>query len=290
MKRKHRSPMISAVMFLAAVVLLFAGTVGGTQAALQVRSSNYYSAFDLDHIGVSLYENGTKVAYRDYGQTAASKFDEQQNGMLTLKKLSGTDAEGNPISDQQFRLGKKYPFVITARNSGTIDQYLRVTVYKYWTALGKNEKVETNGWFHGLDSTKLTDKMYDPSLIELSFGDEAYNTSAWIRDEGSSTAEREVYYYRSQLAPSTEESPIYTEALFDHLKISTAAAQKAAVSKTETEGKTVTTYTYAYDGLGFVVEVSVDAIQTHHARKAMTSVWGTDSAVMDRLNLPQESA
>ena len=47
MKKIRRSPVVTGLLFLMAVVLLFAGSVGGTQAALQVFSDDYYSALNL---------------------------------------------------------------------------------------------------------------------------------------------------------------------------------------------------------------------------------------------------
>ena len=82
MKKIRRSPVVAGLLFLLAVVLLFAGSVGGTQAALQIYSSDYISAFELDHIGITLYENGTPVSFRNYGDAAASGFTEKQDGDL----------------------------------------------------------------------------------------------------------------------------------------------------------------------------------------------------------------
>ncbi|MBQ3380151.1 MAG: hypothetical protein IJG58_00135, partial [Oscillospiraceae bacterium] len=127
MKKIRRSPVVAGLLFLLAVVLLFAGSVGGTQAALQIYSSDYISAFELDHIGITLYENGTPVSFRNYGDAAASGFTEKQDGDLVLKTLE---------DDPSFQIGRKYPFVITCKNTGTIDHYLRVTVYKYWVQVG----------------------------------------------------------------------------------------------------------------------------------------------------------
>ena len=87
MKKIRRSPVVTGLLFLLAVVLLFAGSVGGTQAALQIFSDDYISAFDLKHIGITLYENGTPVSFRNYGETAAAGFSEQQDGDLVLKNL-----------------------------------------------------------------------------------------------------------------------------------------------------------------------------------------------------------
>jgi hypothetical protein len=278
MKKIRRSPVITGLLFLLAVVLLFAGGVGGTQAALQVYSENYYSALNMKHLGITLHENGVRESFRDYGETAAAGFTEKQDGGLFLKHLG---------DDPYFQIGKKYPFVITTNNTGSIDEYLRVTVVKYWVKVGKGETFGEKGWFHGLSdyTDKLTDSYYDPSLIHLGYGgSEGYNSSAWIRDGGSSTAEREVYYYIGTKAPDEE-----TEPLFDTLWIDPKVAKSAVVSTETVDGKLVTTYTYTYDGYGFVVQVESDAIQTHHARAAIHSGWGMqDDAILSQMKIPTE--
>ena len=90
MKKIRRSPVVTGLLFLLAVVLLFAGSVGGTQAALQVYSSDYISAFELDHIGITLYENGTPVSFRNYGDAAASGFTEKQSPCACLSPWYGS--------------------------------------------------------------------------------------------------------------------------------------------------------------------------------------------------------
>ena len=225
MKKIRRSPVVTGLLFLLAVVLLFAGSVGGTQAALQIFSDDYISAFDLKHIGITLYENGTPVSFRNYGETAAAGFSEQQDGDLVLKNLE---------DDPSFQIGRKYPFVITCRNTGSIDHYLRVTIHKYWVKVGENEEL--------------------------------------------------TYYYIGILPVDAETAP-----LFDTLWIDSSVAKKADV-KVETVGsKTVTTYTYAYNGYGFVVQAETDAVQTHHARAAIRSAWGLQSdAMASQMNIPAE--
>ena len=101
MKKIRRSPVVAGLLFLLAVVLLFAGSVGGTQAALQIYSSDYISAFELDHIGITLYENGTPVSFRNYGDAAASGFTEKQDGDLVLKTLE--DDPSFQIGRQEYR-------------------------------------------------------------------------------------------------------------------------------------------------------------------------------------------
>lgn len=275
MKKIRRSPVVAGLLFLLAVVLLFAGSVGGTQAALQIYSSDYISAFELDHIGITLYENGTPVSFRNYGDAAASGFTEKQDGDLVLKTLE---------DDPSFQIGRKYPFVITCKNTGTIDHYLRVTVYKYWVQVGEGEKFGLKGWFHGLSSNtkKLLDKeKHSPATIHLGYnGSEGYNSSAWAKDPDSSTAERDVYYYTGILPVGGETAP-----LFDTLWVDSSVAKSVI---TETVGS-LTTYTYAYDGYGFVVQAEADAVQTHNARAAIRSAWGLQSdAMTSQMNIPAE--
>ena len=266
MKKIRRSPVVAGLLFLLAVVLLFAGSVGGTQAALQIYSSDYISAFELDHIGITLYENGTPVSFRNYGDAAASGFTEKQDGDLVLKTLE---------DDPSFQIGRKYPFVITCKNTGTIDHYLRVTVYKYWVQVGKDEKFGLKGWFHGLSSNTeklLDEEKHSPATIHLGYnGSEGYNTSAWAKDPDSSTAERDVYYYTGILPVGGETAP-----LFDTLWVDSSVA-KSVITKTV---GSLTTYTYAYDGYGFVVQAEADAVQTHNAKAAIRSAWGLQSDAM----------
>ena len=268
MKKIRRSPVVTGLLFLLAVVLLFAGTVGGTQAALQVYSTDYLSAFDLDHIGVTLFENDKAVAYRNYGDDAAAGFTESQDGDLVLNTLG---------DDEHFQIGKDYDFVITARNTGTIDQYVRVIIYKYWvhpeTPTGPKE------WFHGDNSTKIKDDSYDPALIHPSYLGSDYNTANWIRDEDSRTPERDIYYYRGMLSPVNGNT---TEPLFTDLAVSADVTKN--VTKTVTGNKVV--YTYAYDGLGFVIKAEVEAVQTHNAEKAIRSAWGlTNTGIMNAMGI-----
>ena len=275
MKKIRRSPVVAGLLFLLAVVLLFAGSVGGTQAALQIYSSDYISAFELDHIGITLYENGTPVSFRNYGDAAASGFTEKQDGDLVLKTLE---------DDPSFQIGRKYPFVITCKNTGTIDHYLRVTVYKYWVQVGEGEKFGLKGWFHGLSSDtvkQLDNDKHNPATIHLGYnGSEGYNSSAWAKDPDSSTAERDVYYYTGILPVGGETAP-----LFDTLWVDSSVAKSVI---TETVGS-LTTYTYAYDGYGFVVQAEADAVQTHNARAAIRSAWGLQSdAMTSQMNIPAE--
>ena len=268
MKKIMRSPVVTGIMFVLAAALLLVGSIGGTQAALQVRSNDYLSGITLRHIGVTLLENGTPVAYRNYGAEAASGFTQVQGGNLVLNSLG---------DDKDFKIGKLYPFELKATNSGTIPQYVRVIIHKYWkqgvTATG------AKGWVHGDDGTKIMDVIYDPGYIQLGYGGVAdtYNSGSWTLDSTASTAERDVFYYKGILNPGDT-----TDALVDSLSISKLISKDCVVT---TEGNK-TIYTYAYDGYAFVVEAEVDAVQTHSKEAAITSAWGNNSSIISQLPDP----
>ena len=269
MKKIFRSRVMTGFLFLLAAVLLFAGTLGTTQAALTIRSNDYLSAFDLDHIGVRLLENGKEIAFRTYGSTAASGFTEKQNGNIILDNL-GSDAE--------VKIGKQYPCAITTQNTGTIDQYVRVTIRKYWVKDVSDPGGK--GWFKfdSKTNTKITDDVYNPDYILLSYKGNDYNDANWYKDD-SFSRECEVYYYKGTVAPDGLTAP-----LFDSLAIDNQiTAYKLA--NVQSDGKT-TIWTYAFDGYGFVIEAEVDAVQTHHARAAITSAWGTSAAIMNQIGVP----
>lgn len=259
MKKFWRSTAMTGVMFALAVMLLFAGIVGGTQAALQTPSDSFVSAFNMRHIGVTLLENEKEVAWRNYGQNAGSGFsDTSAVGNLVLNDLDG---------DAELKLGKQYPFEISVQNSGTIDQYVRVTIRKYWVknATGSGDK----GYFTD-QGEKIIDDIYKPDYIELSYNGSAYNNGRWIVDPNAHTVERDVYYYNGILSPGQK-----SDLLFDHLAISNNVTTASA--KTVDGNKTI--YTYAYDGYGFVIEAEVDAVQTHNKDAAIASAWGLNSII-----------
>ena len=54
MRKNSRSSVMTLLLFVLAAVLLLAGTIGGTQAALSVYSDVYDTDFKLKNIGVTL--------------------------------------------------------------------------------------------------------------------------------------------------------------------------------------------------------------------------------------------
>ena len=146
----------SFLLFGAAAVLLLASTVGSTRAALTYYSENYEMRIEVPSIGVSLVENGSVAGSRNY---VGNEWKES-GGELLQNMLPG--------ENEKLVLGKKYDEVLKVRNSGTIDSYVRVILYKSWTKDG--EKADTE---------------LSPDLIELNL-----TGNGWIVDEDASTAER----------------------------------------------------------------------------------------------------
>jgi hypothetical protein len=136
-----------------------------------------------------------------------------------------------------------------------------VTIYRYWVD-AKGNKVST-GWFDGSGNKRLD---LDPSPIQVHF----CNEGSWTVDGAapSDGDERIVLYYNGTL--STGEEQIFADGVTINSDIA-----KVYTTRTETvDGVTKTIYTYAYDGLGAVLEMQVDAVQTHNADSARTSAWG----------------
>ena len=243
MKKKKKSFSLKPVVLLSAAALLLAGsTVGSTRAALTYYSENYAAEVTVSSIGVSLVENGNVVSNRDYNH----KNDEWSTTSGTL--LKGMLAEG-----EKFVPGKTYNEALSVKNSGSIDTYVRVLVYKNWTKDG--EKAAT----------------LSPDLIDLNITP----GNGWVEDKSASTAERTVLYYTGILAPGAA-----TPAFTDTLKVDSSITKKVTeeVSTDGNGNKTITTV-YDYDGYQFSIEAEVDAVQTHNAEDAIKSAWGVDVSV-----------
>ena len=237
MKKKK----LTYLMLALAVLLLLGSTVGSTRAALTYYSDNYVAEITVSQIGVSLLENGEVVSSRDYNKNewkvSTNKGDSSTGGALLLNMLG---------QDEKLALNKKYDEKLTVKNSGSIDEYVRVRIYRYWMKDGK--KVTT----------------LSPDFIDLNL----VNTDRWIKNPNN-TPECVELFYKGVLPTGKE-----TQPFADTVRIDGRLALEAAV---ETKGNIITT-TYKYDGVEFHVDVEVDAVQTHNAQDAMRSAWGIDAS------------
>ncbi len=226
-RRKHsRLHKSTIALFAVAGVLLAGSAIGSTRAALTYYSDYYSAQLGTQEIGTALLENGSDVT-------------SEEGGVLL-----------GDMQDMKIDLGKKYQEELAVTNTGDIDQYVRVRIYKSWT-----------------DKEGRKDPTLSPSYIDLNMNPQG----GWLEDEAAATAERSVWYYTKPLAPEE-----VTSLLTDTVRIDQQVASKV---KTETEivdGKQVTTTVYAYDGYTFHVKAEVDAVQNHNAADAIKSAWGVD--------------
>lgn len=237
MKKKN----LTYLMLALAVLLLLGSTVGSARAALTYYSENYVAEITVSQIGVSLLENGEVVCSRDYNKNewkvSTNKGDASTGGALLLNMLG---------QDEQLALNKKYDEKLTVKNSGSIDEYVRVRIYRYWMKDGR--KVTT----------------LSPDFIDLNLT----NTDQWIKNPNDKPECVELFY--KGILPAGKE----TKPFADTIQIDGRLALEVSV---ETKGDTVTT-TYKYDGVEFHVDVEVDAVQTHNAQDAIKSAWGIDAS------------
>ena len=269
-KKVLSSPAFTLVSMLVAVAMLLFAGIGGARSALQYYSQNYAAQMDIHDIGVSLLENGDVVSHRDYvgrGQVDANNLttNEQANWDHSSGLDSLDDDNYDPLLDrfkddyvgedkEKFTLGRDFKEVLTVQNSGTVDQYVRVSIYKYWLN-GEGER----------------DQELRPSMIELKLnGDNVGQGKDWIEDTDARTDERSVYYYTKMLRVGE-----VTSALTDSFRINPEIDVKVTKEIIKEEnGYTTIKLNYDYDEHQFILEAHVDAVQNHHADDAILSAWG----------------
>lgn len=246
---KFKSKYLTVALFVVAVALLAFSAVGSSQAALTYFSDVYGAEVSMHDIGVTLTENGEDVSNRDY--TGADDLWHENTGVLVA----------HIPDDGSMLLNHAYEEALGVTNSGNIDEYVRVTIYRYWAEV--DEK--------GNEVRKFRD--LDPALIDLNI---LTGSNGWIEDEAARTDERTVLYYQHVL-PIGAASPAFSDTLTIWEGDGTDG-MRATVTKTveETAEGTKITTTYTYDGIKFILRVDVDAVQTHNADDAIRSAWGID--------------
>lgn len=247
--KRAKGGIVTIALFAVAATLLVFSVVGSSQAALTYFSETYGAEVSMLDIGVTLVENGEAVSSRDY--TGSNDAWNTSQGVLVGKMLNGADGQ-----KEDLKLGHKYTEELSVRNSGTIEQYVRVTLYRYWET-----KNEATGRYE--KAPELNSDLID---LHLTLG------NGWWEDESSRTEERNVLYYDPILFPG-EQSPAFTDTL--EIKDEDVEAEVTRHTETDANGNTVIVTEYDYDGARFVIRADVDAVQTHNATDAKMSAWGT---------------
>ena len=199
---------------------------------------------EMSSIGTSIVENGVVVANRNYGSDG--KWDET-SGILFRNIV---DVNGN------LKIGKKYPYEISVKNSGEIDTYVRIILKKS---------------MYNKDGEKATDLSLDALDLHL------LNSDDWIVDETVTTKDRMVMYYKKILLVGET-----TTSLTIDDSILWKAEEK---NITEKNGYATIMMDYTYDGISFAIDIEADAVQTHNAEDAIRSAWGRDVTIDSNGNI-----
>lgn len=252
---KHAKGGIATIaLFAVAATLLVFSVVGSSQAALTYFSKTYGAQVEMHDIGVTLVENdldeNQDVSWRNYNEESNSE-NELDNWDKNTGKLVQEILKQPEGGEDQLRLGHKYKEELSVRNTGNIDQYVRVTIYRYW------EK-------DGVKQPEMDSDLIDLHLVNVG--------GAWTEDVASRTEERTVLYYNSILGVGEASAP-FSDTL--EIQDEGIEAEVSRETSTDENGNTVITTKYDYDGLEFVLRVDVDAVQTHNSEDAMMSAWGT---------------
>ncbi len=246
MKNKRswlRTPLATGLILAAAIVLLATSGIGIAMAVPSIRTNQEYSNIAQDSIGVSLQEDGQPVS-----------------GKLMGSMLEQT--EGKLVYD------KEYSEPLRVFNSGEINEYVRVTVRKYWT--------DENG-----KKTDLSPELIHVTLNGQDLYKEGFQQNGWVADSASLSVDspETVVLYYSQLLASGTPSSLFA----DSISIDKTVAKAV---KTEPDGNTIR-HIYKYDGVQFYLDVTVDAVQEHNAEYtdesgntvgAIKSAWGVEAS------------
>lgn len=261
-RNRSKGAYTTAVLFAAAVLLLLGSVAGSSQAALTYYSENYSAELRMFDIGVTLVENGQDVSWRNYAQRD-DRWYEGGTGLLTNMLYTGPNGE-----QEALQLEKNYDEALCVKNSGNIDEYVRVIIYRYW--VDEEEKddgtpVPVEDRRKRIDISPDYIKLFPWNEMETAQGrTPSYN--GWVMDEAASTRERIVLYYTGVVGTGRT-----TPAFMDALAVSKDVEERFRIS--QVDGK------YIYGNEEFVLDVEADAVQTHNAVDAIKSAWGVDVTV-----------
>lgn len=232
-RNKKSYKKVTIVLSVAAVALLAFGSVGGARAAIVTYSGAYRADLETQTIGVSLTENG--------------KVLEDDKAILLQSMVP---------SEETLKIGAKYNETVGVQNTGTIDEYVRITLHRYWTD-GTDKKINLS-----------------PALINWEF-----NTDDWIVVGEDTEEERNdetvVLYYRRPLEANGDQ----TEAALTSLTINNDLYKYVSREQKKSGNTTVITTKYAYDGISIGMDAEVNSVQTHNAHDAILSAWGVDAEI-----------
>ena len=283
-KMKIRNTILSkrTLALLAVTALLFCGGgFAGTKAALTYFSNDYTAGFQLDHLQVHLVENENDVCcgenesiytvHRTNDKVAQEKIPKYKGDLVGYLGYKNENKDAHYGDTPAYKVGtpgkvdpgRTYKEELSARNGNNVDEYVRLTVRKYW--VNKEKKKST---------------VMDPALIKLTYNGSAYNNSAWAVNPKEHTVESDTYYLKNKLGAGADSALLFNELTIDG-SVADLGNKKTTTTKKspgpDNQEVTVITYTYDYDDFTFYIEADVQAIQTHNATDAVKSLWGVSN-------------
>lgn len=236
-KLKTKNKIIIIVLILVIIIILIE-IINNIQNIKKINTELLAAGtIYMENIGVSIVENNNIVAWRNYGDSGQWN---ENKGNLFYKMIG----EGENLV-----IGKKYANEIKIRNTGAIDEYVRVTINKNW-----------------VDESENIIRMLEPQRIELQIPDESSN---WIKDENSSNNSKTIFYYKKPLLKGQD-----TEPILNAIKISPNTINNYTYTKAVTADGEIITTKNNYDGIRFKIDIEVAAVQNNNAEDAILSAWG----------------
>lgn len=231
-KKKRISLRVPASALLAAAGLLFAGSaVGSTRAALSIYSEEYRTALEVPELDVAL-ERGDGGGYQAVEGDAL---------------LGDAGEEGSEAV-----IGKTYGEALRVSNTGSLESYVRVRIYRFWS-----------------DGAGKPIRSLAPELIGLDLTE----GNGWaVGEESGESEEMTVLYYMKPLGPG-ESTPDFMTGY----RISSDVWKKTDETGYAYAGRRDETGAL-YDP-AFKLEVEVDAVQTVGGSEAVMSAWGRSMTV-----------
>lgn len=232
---------VGFILCILAIILLLTANekldyqIAGERVWREVTTTD--SEIKLGSIGTALVENDNIIVYR-----AADK-------LLTDTSIDGTILANLTSNNKPIIPGKKYKEKLFVKNIGTIDQYVRVSIYRYF-----------------IDQDGVKSNEFNPEMIKLNYTNLETN---WLIDEDASTDERTVLYYKYPIEVGKQSA-----TFVEDITIDSAVLSALQIDSTSKDGRTVITHQNKYSNVLAEVEIKVDAVQDHNAKDAIISAWG----------------
>ena len=172
--------------------------------------------------GVSIMENGENISNND--------------GKLTLLKS---------INNEKIQPGKKYPYKLAIKNSGSTNEFVRVIITK---------SIISNG-----------DKNVSPTLVKLGFD----NGNNWITDTKSATSESVTMYCKKMLKANETTANVINYFMLNNEILKLINEETI----TDENGYKNINISYQFDNTVIELNVVVEAVQAVNATSAIESTW-----------------